>query len=318
MPDHDLPAPAGVGLRASTWKDVVMTGWLQFSMDVDKRHAEVLSDLVQEAGALSVTLQDAVGELLIEPQPGTTPLWTRVRVVALFPEGTDLVALQWQIRAQFPHQELHMQAEPLADRDWTTAWRDEFHPMCFGERLWVCPKDARCPQPDAVVVRLDPGVAFGTGTHTTTALCLEWLDRHPPEGRSVIDYGCGSGILAIAACRLGADPVHAVDIDPQAVAATRDNARDNGILQGLTACLPEDLQAPPVSLLIANILANPLCELAPLLSASLRPGATILLTGILDQQAATVQSAYETWIEFAGPIRREGWVLLTGTRRAAD
>jgi ribosomal protein L11 methyltransferase len=295
-----------------------MAGWLQLSVDVDDLHAGSLADLVQEAGALSVTLQDAGSELLIEPQPGTSPLWARVRVVALFPVDADLAALQQRIRNQYPQQPLRIEVEALADRDWTTAWRDDFRPMRFGARLWVCPKDTGCPQPDAVVVHLDPGVAFGTGTHATTALCLEWLDRHPPAGLAVIDYGCGSGILAIAASKLGAGPVYAVDIDPQAVAATLDNARSNGIEHGFSACLPEALQVPPVPLVIANILANPLCELAPRLSASLQPGGTILLTGILEHQVASVQAAYAPWLEFAGPVHRAEWVLLAGTRRIAD
>jgi len=292
--------------------------WLNLSVIAPRPQAGDVASVLEREGALAVTLLDARDELLVEPVPGSFPLWESVRVTALFSPGTDATVMQQRLSERFPELPLVIQSEELADRDWTRAWRDDFHPMCFGARLWVCPKDSAGPQPDAVVVRLDPGVAFGTGTHPSTALCLEWLDRHPPAGKAVLDYGCGSGILAIAAGKLGAAPVYAVDIDPQAVAATRDNARYNGVEHGLIACLPGDLQAPPVSLVIANILANPLCELAPVLSVSLLPGGTILLTGILEHQAATVQAAYAPWVEFAEPVRRAEWVLLTGTRRTAD
>ena len=290
--------------------------WLQVSVDVPSAQVEAVTAVLDGAGALSVTLLDALDELLVEPVPGISPLWKKVRVVALFPAGTDTAAIQHELRTCLPDMQIHLHSEPLADRDWSSTWRDTFNPMCFGSRLWVCPTNAECPQRDAVIVRLDPGNAFGTGTHATTAMCLAWLDRHPPAGQSVLDYGCGSGILAIAAARLGATRVHAVDIDTSAVTATRDNALLNGITEGFVACLPDEFAAAPAQLLIANILANPLQELASQLCGYLLPGGKLLLTGILEHQAQAVQAAYLDWIDFDAPLQREQWVLLSGTRRA--
>lgn len=274
-----------------------------------------MTSVLDSAGALSVTLLDALDELLIEPVPGSSPMWKKVRVIALFPAGTDTLPLQQMIREGFPGADVDMRVEPLADRDWSSTWRDTFNPMCFGTRLWVCPTNADCPAQDAVVVRLDPGAAFGTGTHATTALCLEWLDRHPPSGQIVIDYGCGSGILAIAASKLGAAQVVAVDIDLHAVNAARDNAGVNAITGHFTACLPDEFFCPPAHLLMANILANPLQELAAQLCSYLLPGGRILLTGILGHQAPAVQDAYQPWIDFEAPVQRAEWVLLSGSRR---
>jgi ribosomal protein L11 methyltransferase len=290
--------------------------WKQLSVDVVDTQSDVATAVLEDAGALSVTLLDAADELLIEPVPGSSPLWKKVRIIALFAADFEPAGLQQQLREMLHDSQLEVRVEKLADRDWSTTWRDSFPPMCFGRRLWVCPTGAACPQDDAVVVRLDPGNAFGTGTHATTAMCLEWLDRHPPRGQTVIDYGCGSGILAIAAAKLGAAAVHAIDIDVQALAASRDNARLNGIHSGFTVRLPVDFDPPRADLVIANILANPLQELAGELAGMLRPGGTILLTGILAEQADAVMTAYQPWIDFDAPLRREQWVLLTGTKSA--
>jgi ribosomal protein L11 methyltransferase len=294
-----------------------MTGWLQLLIEIDPAQADEVSELALAAGAQSITLQDAASELLIEPVPGSHPLWQKVRLVALFPEQADLAPLQQSIRDHLSALQIPMHIEALSESDWESAWRDHFYPMCFGERLWVCPANADCPQHDAVVVRLDPGAAFGTGTHATTAMCLEWLDRHPPVGQAVIDYGCGSGILAIAAGKLGAARVDAVDIDERAVEVTRENAALNGVADRLVAGLPDALRIGPAQLVIANILANPLQELAAQLCSYLHPGGAILLTGILDHQALDVQHAYQRWIEFDPPRQRAEWVLLSGTRRSA-
>jgi ribosomal protein L11 methyltransferase len=293
-----------------------MAGWLQLLIEIDPAHADAVSELALDAGAQSITLQDAASELLIEPVPGSHPLWQKIRLVALFPEQADLAPLQESIRDHLCGLQIPMHIEALSDSDWESAWRDHFNPMRFGARLWVCPAGADCPQQDAVVVTLDPGAAFGTGTHATTAMCLEWLDRHPPVGQTVIDYGCGSGILAIAAARLGAVRVYAIDIDERAVEVTRDNALLNGVADKLIAALPDALTIEPAQLVIANILANPLQELAAQLCGYLYPGATILLTGILDHQAADVQYTFQRWIEFDHPHRRDEWVLLSGTRRS--
>ncbi len=289
--------------------------WLQFSIDVLREQVEAVTAALEAAGAQSVTLQDAADELLIEPVPGTRPVWRNPRVVALFSADADAQAVEAALRAMLADPVPGLSVTVLEDRDWSTTWRETFRPMRFGERLWVCPSGESCLAPDAVVVTLDPGFAFGTGTHATTAMCLEWLDKHPPAGQRVIDYGCGSGILAIAASRLGAGFVVATDIDPNALEATRENARVNGIVANFVVCFPQDLDSVPVDLVIANILANPLQELAAELAGYLRPGGKILLTGILAEQADAVSSAYAAWVDFEPPQRRDEWVLLTGIRR---
>ncbi len=275
----------------------------------------MVSAIFDDAGALSVTILDAADEPLLEPLPGETPLWNSTRIVALFEADADPRSLQEILQNLLESPLLQLQVEQLDDRDWSTTWRDTFGAMCFGKRLWVCPFGEDPVQADAVVVHLDPGLAFGTGTHATTALCLEWLDVHPPAGMSVIDYGCGSGILAIAAHKLGAGSVVAVDIDPQALQATRENALRNQIDARLSVVLPQDLEAAPVDVVLANILANPLIEHAASLAGLVRQGGHIVLTGILAEQAGEVMAAYRRWFDFSAPVQREEWTLLAGTRR---
>jgi ribosomal protein L11 methyltransferase len=289
--------------------------WNQLSIDVADTQIDAVTAMLEAAGAASVTLQDAGDELLIEPEPDTSPLWKTVRVNALFATDVELDPVLQQLRTILNDSHLELRVEELEDRDWSTTWRDGLHPMCFGKRLWVCPTDIACPQDDAVVLQLDPGNAFGSGTHATTAMCLEWLDRHPLRGLTVIDYGCGSGILAIAAAMLGAASVHATDIDAQAITATLDNARRNGIGAGFNVQLPVDFAPPLADLVIANILAGPLQELAAELAGMLRPGGVILLTGILAEQADAVMQAYRAWFDFHAPLRRDEWVLLEGVRK---
>ncbi|HHC71429.1 MAG TPA: 50S ribosomal protein L11 methyltransferase [Thiotrichales bacterium] len=205
--------------------------------------------------------------------------------------------------------------EHLPEREWSRSWMEDLHPMRFGRRLWICPSWHEPPDGDAVTITLDPGLAFGTGTHPTTAMCLEWLDSHPPEKQRVLDYGCGSGILAIAAARLGAGSVTAIDNDPQALLACRDNARKNGISRHIGCHAPEQAPSGQYHLLLANILANPLIQLAPRLARLVQTDGKLLLSGILEEQAEEVGSAYAPWFRI-GPVRqREGWVLLEGERR---
>jgi ribosomal protein L11 methyltransferase len=288
--------------------------WLQVSIEIDGGAVEQLTEFFHEAGALSVTTLDAGDEPLLEPAPDETPLWQRVRLVALMQPDTDTARLQTGL-AEMNATVANLKIEKLADCDWSSTWRDSFGAMRFGRRLWVAPMDAEVPDTDAVVVRLDPGLAFGTGTHATTALCLEWLDAHMRPASRVIDYGCGSGILAIAALKLGAAQVNAVDIDPQALQASRENARRNGINAGLSVQFPEALQARDVDLVIANILANPLIELSGRLSGLLAARGEIIMTGILAEQAESVMAAYRDTIEFDRPVPRDEWVLLTGRKR---
>jgi len=289
--------------------------WLQFTVDVAGDRADLVSAALETLGALSITELDAGDEPLLEPAPGETPLWHSVRIVALFDDVVEPDRVQTLLREHLADPGLTIAVERLEDRDWSSTWRDTFGAMQFGRQLWVCPFGEDPPDPDAVVVHLDPGLAFGTGTHPTTGLCLGWLDANPPTGQQVIDYGCGSGILAMAAYKLGAAQVHAVDIDPQALQATRDNAARNGIETGIQVLNPDELGPAAVGLIIANILANPLIELAPELASRVASDGHIILTGILSEQADAVMDAYRPWFEFAMPVYREEWVLLVGVKR---
>ena len=291
-------------------------GWLQVSVEVAGDRVDEVSEAFNTMGALSVTVQDAGDEPLLEPAPGETPLWSNARVVALFDAARSAAELKQQLQSMLDAPVPGFHAEPLEARDWSNTWRDTFGAMQFGERLWVCPVGELPPDPDAIVVHLDPGMAFGTGTHATTAMCLRWLGAHPPVNQVVIDYGCGSGILAMAAHKLGAVNVTAVDIDPQALQATRENARRNACEIGVLP--PEALGKRPADLVIANILANPLIEMAPDLSLRVPAGGRLVLTGILAEQAEAVMAAYLDWFVFAVPVYREEWVLLEGLRQHTD
>ena len=268
-----------------------------------------------EAGALSVTLEDGGDQPIYEPDADKPSLWSDTRLTALFPADADMPAVTARLRTGLGLSELPpLRVEPLEDRDWVRDWLKDFKPMRFGKRLWICPTSYSPPDPAAVNLLLDPGLAFGTGTHATTALCLEWLDAHPPEGRAVIDYGCGSGILAIAAARLGAKSVWAVDNDPQALLATRDNAARNGVTERIQVALPEALPAAPVKLLLANILAGPLVALAPRFSALLEPGGTLVLSGILESQEPDIRRAYAGAFEDLAVTAKDGWLRITARR----
>ena len=286
--------------------------WVQISVEVAGDQVDVVSEAFNTMGALSVTVLDAGDEPLLEPAPGETPLWSNTRIIALFDAAQDTAELKQQLQSVLDAPLPDLLVEPLADRDWSNTWRDTFGAMQFGERLWVCPVGESPSEPDAIVVHMDPGMAFGTGTHATTAMCLRWLDAHPPANQSVIDYGCGSGILAIAAHKLGAANVTAVDIDPQALQATRENARRNDC--DIEVLHPEVLGKRSADLVVANILANPLIELAEGLARRVHPGGRLILTGILAEQAEAVMAAYVGWFVFAAPVCREEWVLLEGLK----
>lgn len=267
-------------------------------------------------GALSVSLFDAADHPLLEPAPGAMPLWPRVRLRALYPENQEprLVAATLMAVLALPADALGI--EEVADRVWEHEWLKDFRPMRFGRRLWVCP-GGQAPGADAaVVLQLDPGLAFGTGTHATTAMCLEWLDGNSLSGCRVLDYGCGSGILALAALKLGATSACAVDVDPQALIATRDNAGRNDLADRLDLRGAGDLLPGAFDLVVANILAGPLIQLAPELARYCRPAGKLLLAGILDPQAETVADAYRPWFDIRTGARREGWTALAGHRRA--
>ena len=277
---------------------------------------------LEEVGALSVTLLDADADTsneqaILEPGVGETPIWSLVVLSALFEADVDRSGLVHVLRELLPELEPDQVAfREVADQDWTRVWMDQFKPMQFGKRLWIYPWNIDPPtETDAIVVRLDPGMAFGTGTHPTTALCLEWLDQADLTGKSLIDYGCGSGVLAIAAARLGADPVLAIDNDPQALEASRDNAQRNGVANAITLRLPDADPGMNGDVLVANILAGPLAELAPLFAARIKAGGALALSGILDGQQQELLERYAEWFEDLSVAIREDWVRIDGRRR---
>lgn len=275
------------------------------------RHA-ALCELLEGAGALAVTSLDAADRPVLEPAPGETPLWPQVRLTALFDGDYDPAALLALLAAAGVE---GLCCTPLADQDWARSGQ-EVAPRHFGNRLWVCPTGVAAPAPDAVVVQLDPGLGFGTGAHPTTALCLRWLAQNPPLGSDVIDWGCGSGILAVAAARLGARRVWALDIDPQALTATADNAARNGVLGRLRVMLADELAAGTAAdLILANILAPVLVALAPRLQHTLRPGGALLLSGLLESQVPEVLAGFGSALRFEAPTIDQGWACVKGIKQ---
>ena len=285
--------------------------WLQAAVDCPQAGVTTVEARFEELGALVTWTQGADDEEILEPEPGTTPLWAAVRVTALLPEDTP----REQVAAAFPDSSVHF--EIVADRDWDAEWRRNLKPLRFGRRLWVCPAGQTCPDPAGKSVVLEPGLAFGTGTHPTTAMCLNWLDSQSLADRSILDYGCGSGILAVAALVLRCRTALAVDIDPQAVLATGDNATRNGCAPRLTVGLPADVLPEASDLtfdvLVANILSGPLQRLAPELRRRARPATRVALSGILKDQAPEVIAAFRPWVSLSIAEEQGGWVLLAGT-----
>ena len=286
--------------------------WIQLRINTTNDLAEQISEQLEESGAVSVTFQDTYDNPVFEPLPGETKLWGNTDVVGLYDAQTDIAELQAILNLD----QYSYKIEQLEDKDWEREWMDNFHPMQFGKRLWICPSWRDIPDPNAVNVMLDPGLAFGTGTHPTTALCLTWLDSLDLNNKIVIDYGCGSGILAIAALKLGAERVIGIDIDPQAIQASRDNAERNNVSQKielyLAQDLPDNLQADVV---IANILAGPLKELAPQISKLVKTDGKLGLSGILANQSQRVCEAYKSQFELDPVIEQEEWCRITGKKK---
>lgn len=293
--------------------------WLSVSIETDCTHADALADALLEAGALSASIEDAdAGTPEETPQfgePGsvTTPGWTRSRVVALLTPDTDLPALLADCAASagLPATPSYTR-ETIAEQNWVQLTQSQFEPIRVSERLWIVPSWHAAPDPDALVLVLDPGMAFGTGSHPTTRLCLEWIERTVAPGVSVLDYGCGSGILAIAAAKLGAGEVLGVDIDPQAVTAARNNADINAV-SARFADSAVSLEGS-FDVVVANILANPLKALAPAICSHVRPGGALALSGILVEQAEELIALYAPYIQLAVADTREGWVCLAGRK----
>lgn len=291
--------------------------WIQLRLNATATNAEAIGDELVESGAVSVTFQDSHDTPIFEPLPGETRLWGDTDVIGLYDAETDMnmIVAMLENSPLLGKNFLH-KVEQIEDKDWEREWMDNFHPMRFGERLWICPSWRDVPDPNAVNVMLDPGLAFGTGTHPTTSLCLQWLDGLDLAGKTVIDFGCGSGILAIAALKLGAAKAIGIDIDPQAIQASRDNAQRNGVSDSLTLYLakdqPENLTADVV---VANILAGPLRELAPVISTLPQQGGHLGLSGVLATQAEGVAAAYEALFDLDPVAEKEEWCRITGVKK---
>lgn len=286
--------------------------WIQLSFEIHEGDVEALETDLQEWGAASVTLRDAEDQPLFEPPPGELPVWAHVKVTALFDDQQDLEEVRSALEAAHPQTLATWQVETLPDRDWERAWMKDFQAMRFGKRLWIVPSHLTPPDSQAINLVLDPGLAFGTGTHATTALCLEWLDKNPPVGLKVLDFGCGSGVLGLAALKLGCHAMTGVDIDEQALQATRDNLERNQLgVESTTLCYPNELDInAQFDLIIANILAGPLIELAAQLTSRLKADGSLVLSGILEERAADVIAAYEPYAEVVQLKIQDGWARV--------
>ncbi|MEI7036654.1 50S ribosomal protein L11 methyltransferase [Fulvimonas yonginensis] len=296
--------------------------FLELALTLRAEQQPRVEEALEDLGALSITLRDADAETpdeqaIFEPGVGELPLWPTITLDALFDADTDRRGLVGALGELLPWLEPDQLAfREVADADWERAWMDQFQPMAFGRRLWIYPWNIEPPQADdLVVVRLDPGLAFGSGTHPTTALCLEWLDGLQLAGTHVIDYGCGSGILAIAALKLGAATAVGIDNDPQALIASLDNAARNGVADRLRVFLPGEEPREPADVFVANILAGPLAELAPTFAAACRPGVPFAISGILAGQQDELLERYGEWFDGLQVDVREDWVRISGRRR---
>jgi ribosomal protein L11 methyltransferase len=292
-------------------------GWRQFVMNLEALPASKVEEIFERHGAMAVTFSDAADTPVLEPGPGETPLWPSTRITGLFAEDSGFESLEAELKQTFRLAVLPpCRVELLRDRVWEREWLRDFRPMLFGQRLWVCPGDFAVEAGNAAIVHLDPGLAFGTGTHPSTALALEWLDSLELDGLRVLDFGCGSGILAIAALVLGARAATAFDVDPQAVTAARRNSLRNEVDNRLTATLDAGTLGGNFDVVVANILAGVLARNAALISRQLTAGGKLLLSGLLEEQVDEVRNAYRAWIDFERPAVRAPWVRLTGTRVA--
>ncbi|MCK5001603.1 MAG: 50S ribosomal protein L11 methyltransferase [Gammaproteobacteria bacterium] len=292
--------------------------WLQISVHTNQNHAEQAEDTLLQYGACSVTLKDAADEPILEPAPGETPIWKNIIATGLFNNIENQEQLIGRITAEFDNGEYSITTEILQDQNWTRSWMDHYQAMQFGERLWVCPWHIEPPEPDATNLRLDPGLAFGTGTHPTTSLCLSWLDQNIQQPKSLLDFGCGSGILAIAALLLGLEQADGVDIDPQALEASLANAKANQVENRLHLYTSEQFatehKQQQYEIVVANILSGPLVELAPTLAGHTLAGGDIVLSGILTEQAEGIIDAYTPYFKMDTPIFEGDWVLIHGCR----
>lgn len=293
--------------------------WLQIAINTTQSNVEAVEDCLLSTGAHTVTLTDAADQPILEPGVNETPLWNTVVVTGLFTYEDNESTLLETLKQQLTNIDYTVNTTILEDQNWTRAWMDHYKPMQFGQRLWVCPLHLEPPEPKATNLRLDPGLAFGTGTHPTTSLCLRWLDKNITGNENLLDFGCGSGILAIAACMLGVAHADGVDIDPQALLATHDNAEVNQVNEKISSYLPEDYEKQHANTVydtvIANILSGPLAELAPTLAHHTKPDGHIVLSGILKEQAETVLDTYREFFTMDDPKFEDDWVLLHGIKK---
>lgn len=288
--------------------------WVQFIFNSTPEKAESLSDALSEIGAAAVTFEDNADQPLYEPAIGETPLWSATRVIALFDAEIERCDVLTALQSKLPNELMPgFKVETVEDQDWERAWMDNFQPMQFGEALWIVPSWHTAPDPSAINILLDPGLAFGTGTHATTALCLEWLDKTELTGKTVIDYGCGSGVLAIAAALKGAKRIICVDTDPQALTATQANAERNHVT--LETYLPETCPAIECDLILANILAGPLMSLEPVFVDFSHSKTEIVLSGILESQAEQVSKTYQAHFTLQPVVAKKEWIRLDGQRQ---
>lgn len=292
--------------------------WLQLHIHSTPESAESIEDALLAVGAASVTFQDRADQPILEPALGEMPLWRSTRITGLFDANVDTRTVNEAIASQLPGDLPEHAWEQLEDKDWQREWMRDYHPIQCSKDLWICPSWLEAPDPEATNVQLDPGLAFGTGTHPTTLLCLQWLARQKLEDLDIIDYGCGSGILGIAAILRGAKRLSAVDIDPQALLATKENCRRNHIDPDKVATyLPEQLPPGTAQVVFANILAGPLVELAPTLARLTAAGGKLCLAGLLESQIEPVIAAYRADFDFETPLSEGEWVQLAATRRDA-
>lgn len=295
--------------------------WIQAILEVSASHTTEVEDLLMAIGAQAVTMRDGANQPIYEPKLGTTPLWDNVTLVALFDAEQPLAQQMSQLAELYANEYQRdfptYKIELVEDKDWVREWMDTFKPMLFGERLWICPSWLEPEDASAVNLKLDPGLAFGTGTHATTALCLRWMDQFNFSQKRVVDFGCGSGILGIAALLLGATHMVGIDIDPQAILASGENAERNNInKQDIELYLPEDAPSVQVEVVLANILAGPLVELKDAILSYLLPGGHLVLSGILASQSQDVVDAYKERCDILDVSEEDGWVRISAQMRS--
>jgi ribosomal protein L11 methyltransferase len=289
---------------------------IEFHINTTSEHVDELSDQLALLGAAAVTWQDAGDQPIYEPKPDEIIRWNDIKIIALFESLQSIEAVKaYLVKQQQCHFLLHFEMQDVEEKDWVRITQQQFEPVLFGKRLWIIPSWCQPVDAQAVNILFDAGVAFGTGSHPTTALCLEWLEQNIHGNEIIIDYGCGAGILAVSALKLGAKHAVAIDYDPQAIDACLMNAELNDIPSSiLEVCLPENLITKQVDILLANILAQPLIELAPRFADLIKPGGRLVLSGIMNHQCDDVLRAYQKWFSLNEPVEKGDWVLISARR----